>query len=109
MASQLPLQQAPKPVEAKKDATDEKAIRALIDQLGDNSFDKREAAAKRLTAIGEAALGLLEKAAKEGADLEMRSRAGQLVQAISKGMFVQVRQMAGVHNGLAYPLAHAWS
>ena len=37
---------------AKKDAPDEAKIRALIAQLGDDSFDKREAAEKSLAAVG---------------------------------------------------------
>ncbi len=58
---------------AKKDAANDKTIRALILQLGDDSFDMREAAFNRLTAIGEAARGLLEKAAKDSTDFETRS------------------------------------
>jgi regulation of enolase protein 1 (concanavalin A-like superfamily) len=68
--------QTPKP---QKKLPDEKAIRALIAQLGDDSFEKREEAQKRLGAIGPPALELLRKAAKDGADLETRERAAQLV------------------------------
>ena len=63
----------------KKDVPDEKAIRALITQLGDESFQKREEAQKRLAAVGPPALELLRKAAKDAADLETRNRAAQLV------------------------------
>ena len=41
---------------------DEQTIRRLIEQLGDDSFDKREEADKRLAAIGEPALALLNRA-----------------------------------------------
>ena len=54
---------------------DEKTLRALITQLGDASFDKREAANKRLADIGAPALLLLKKTAKESDDAEVRERA----------------------------------
>src|SRR5207302_10068817 len=60
-----------------KDAVDDKTIRALIAELGDESFVKREAAQKRLSAIGAAALPLLQTAAKESADAEVRERVEQ--------------------------------
>jgi hypothetical protein len=67
---------------AKQDAADEKNIRALIVELGDNSFNKREAAQKRLFEIGRPALELLKKAAKENTDLEVRERATELVRKL---------------------------
>ncbi|HWY86352.1 MAG TPA: DUF1583 domain-containing protein [Gemmataceae bacterium] len=67
------------PPKSKKDAIDEKAVRALIAELGDDSFDKREAAQKRLADIGEPARPLVQKAAKESADLEVRERAGKVL------------------------------
>ncbi len=88
----------------KKEPSDEKTIRALIAQLGDNSFDKREDADKRLAAIGDPALSLLEKSAQDSPDAEVRYRAGQLILAINKGMFTQVRQL-GVHEGKSLPKA----
>ena len=75
-----------------KSQLEEKAIRALIAQLGDNDFDKREAAEKRLLEIGEPALGLLKSAAKENADAETRHRVQQLLVAINRSFFSQVRQ-----------------
>src|SRR5437868_4965206 len=80
-------QNAAKTSEAKNDVPDAKAIRALVAQLGDSSFELREAAAKRLRAIGEPALDLLEKSALESTDPEVRYSAGLLVGAISKGLF----------------------
>src|SRR5262249_34722886 len=66
---------------------DEKAIRALVAQLGDDDFDNRQAAEKRLAAIGEPALELLRKAAKENTDAEVRARAGRAVLQIEHQLF----------------------
>jgi regulation of enolase protein 1 (concanavalin A-like superfamily) len=71
----------------KKEAADEKTIRALIADLGDDAFDKRQAAEKRLAAMGEAALAPLEKAAKENADAEVRDRAERVIRAIEHQRF----------------------
>jgi regulation of enolase protein 1 (concanavalin A-like superfamily) len=73
--------------EAKNDVVDEKTIHALIAQLGDDSFVRREAAQKRLAAIGLPAYKLLRRAAKENADLELRERASRLVQDIGQVLF----------------------
>jgi WD40 repeat protein len=81
----------PTPQPTKKDAADEKTIRALIGQLGDDSFDRREDGSKRLTTIGEPALKLLRKAAKDGTDAEVRERARQVIEAIVTGFFFEVR------------------
>src|SRR5437879_444350 len=70
------------PAEANKIATDAKTISALIQQLGDESSEKRDLAGKRLAAIGAAALPLLEKAAEDGPDLETRTRAVGLIRLI---------------------------
>lgn len=91
-------QETPKARQAKKDAVDQKTIRALIAQLGDNSFDQREKANKRLEAIGEPALELLQRAAKENADPEVRERVAMLISQITKGFFAQVRTYGGPVN-----------
>src|SRR5262249_25898919 len=70
------------PTEANKIARDEKTIGALIQQLGDNSSDKREFARKRLAAIGAPALPLLEKAVEDGPDVETRASAVGLIRLI---------------------------
>jgi len=88
--------------QAKKPAADEKTIRDLIKQLGDNSFEVREKADKQLQVLGEAALKLLRQAAKADGDLETRQRADQLVRAITSGMFREVRRFEG-HNSLELP------
>ena len=77
--------------QAKKAAVDDKTIRELITQLGDDSFEKREAAEKKLAAIGEPALELLQKAAKEAGDAEIRQRAEELARAITSSYLRQVR------------------
>ncbi len=56
-AQQVGPQDEKPAVPAKKDAADDKTIRVFILQLGDDSFDMREAAFNRLTAIGEAGTG----------------------------------------------------
>ena len=68
----------------KKTAVDEKAIRALIAHLAAESFDKREAAHKRLAEIGGPALELLKQTAKEATDAEVRQHAAQLMQEIQE-------------------------
>ena len=83
------------PPEAKKANVDEKVVRALIDQLGDEGFDVREAAHKRLLDVGEPALELLKKAAKDHADLEVRERLGQLIQSITETIIFEVRRFDG--------------
>jgi WD40 repeat protein len=65
-----------------KGAVDEQAIRSLIQQLGDDSYEKREAAQKRLIEIGASARDLLRKAAKENPDAEIRFRASQALQDV---------------------------
>src|SRR4029078_9404072 len=69
--------------EAAKKAPDEKAVRALIADLGDESFVKREAATKTLAAMGRPPLALIRKTAAESTDVEVRERALQLMRAIA--------------------------
>jgi WD40 repeat protein len=66
-----------------KEKLDEKTIHALIGQLGDDSFEKRDEAQKKLVAAGKAALPLLRKAATESADAETRERAMVAARMIS--------------------------
>ncbi len=72
------------PQESKSPPADEKTIRSLIADLGSESFDKRDAAHKRLLKIGGPALELLEGAAKNSADAEARERATQLIEAFQE-------------------------
>ena len=66
---------------------DEKTIRALIDDLGHDSFERRELAEKRLAQIGEPALRLLGEAAERSSDFEVRERAEKLMANIQSRLF----------------------
>src|SRR5271170_3445560 len=67
-----PLPQNTKSAEAQKSTADDKTISDLINQLGDESFDKREEAMRKLIALGEAARELVKKAAAGSSDAEVR-------------------------------------
>src|SRR5689334_17978010 len=69
---------------AEQKGVDPKVIGALVAQLGDDAFDKREAAEKELAKIGLPALELLRKTATDGADLEARERAARLARQIGQ-------------------------
>ncbi len=58
-------------------------IAKLVQQLGSDDFEEREAAQKRLEAIGAPALDILRKTAASTDDAEVKSRAGQLIDAIT--------------------------
>ena len=58
-------------------------VAALIKQLGDDAFARREAASKELEDIGEPALAALRKAATSSDDLEIRRRAERIIQTIT--------------------------
>ena len=60
-----------------------KRIEALVGQLGDDSADARERAAKELEAVGLAAMGALRQAVKND-DLEIAAQAKALLRAIPK-------------------------
>jgi hypothetical protein len=64
-----------------KPAASDDEVRQLINQLGSDSYAKREAASKRLKAIGKPALGAL-KAALDSGDAEVVSRARALVRRL---------------------------
>ncbi len=82
----------------KKETVDEKTLRALITQLGDASFDKREAANKRLADIGAPALLLLKKTAKESDDAEVRERALKIIDGIENQLFPFIWSFSGQKN-----------
>jgi RNA polymerase sigma factor (sigma-70 family) len=71
------------PPSARADAArDNKDIERLIQQLGSDEFEKREAATQALKKVGKPALKALHQAATENADIEVRSRAAALILAI---------------------------
>jgi hypothetical protein len=63
-------------------------IAALISQLGDAEFERREAAQKQLVALGPAVLAAL-KAAATGADAERKDRANRAIDQIIKDQKVR--------------------
>ena len=87
----------------KKGQVHEKTIRDLIKQLGDESFEKREAADKALAAMGATAHELLRDAAKQHADVEVRNRAAELVR--SYFTINEVRRFEG-HTRVNSPYVH---
>jgi len=66
------------------DKTDEAKIKALIRQLGDDDFNKREEASQRLVSIGARAKPLLKQAATDP-DVEIVRRAEECLQKIEQG------------------------
>jgi WD40 repeat protein len=58
-------------------------IARLIRQLGDDDFERREAAGERLEALGDPALAPLRRAATSSRDLEIRRRAAGIHWAIA--------------------------
>src|SRR5438309_3116121 len=70
-------------VPAVADDPDDKEIARLIKQLGDDDFDKREGASKRLEEIGEPALDALVRAMTTN-DLEVRRRAEAILTEIGE-------------------------
>jgi WD40 repeat protein len=73
---------------------DGREIGKLIRQLGHDKFREREAASRRLLAIGAPAWDALRKAAADSKDPEIRQRAARLVQALAKRLFAHVRRIA---------------
>ena len=98
----------------KKHAADVKMISTLITQLGDDAFDKREAAEKSLANVGGAALELVRKAAKESADAEVRIRAGRIVLDIElnspNGWYQDFRKAKALTRLIEVPESrHSWA
>jgi tetratricopeptide (TPR) repeat protein len=61
-------------------------IQKLVQQLGDNDFDKREEASKKLWEIGEATEPLLQEATKSD-DVEVSRRARELLDKFRWGLY----------------------
>jgi WD40 repeat protein len=70
-------------VSARADDPEEKVVERLIKQLGDDDFEKREAATKRLVELGEPALFAL-RAAVNSKDVEVRRRVAELIPILEK-------------------------
>jgi hypothetical protein len=65
--------------------TDRDKVAALIKQLDDDSFDKREAASNQLVVLGGKAEAQLRDVLKSAPDVEVRQRAEWCLQQIAKG------------------------
>src|SRR5947209_3413574 len=76
-------------------------VERLIEQLGSEKFAGREAASKRLAAIGEPALDALHKALSSR-DLEVRCRARRIVAAVENRLYGPELRLTG-HT------SHVWS
>jgi WD40 repeat protein len=76
-------------------------IKKLIDQLGDDDFDVRKEASKKLETLGEPALASLRDAAKSATDADVRLRAAVLASAIHKKLFGEIFTLTG-HQGWVY-------
>src|SRR5262245_28432903 len=81
-------------------AVSQEKLAALIEQLGDDSFEKREQASRELIRLGKRAKRVLEEAL-EHADLEIRSRAGRCLREIDKDDGVGVTVNAAAVRVLA--------
>lgn len=76
-------------------------IERLIRQLGSGRFEEREAASSGLAEIGEMALEALRKAASAKGDAEARRRSQDLVRAIERRLFCELRYLEGHSRGVA--------
>jgi WD domain, G-beta repeat len=99
-----PLPQNTKSTEAQKSTADDKTIRDLIQKLGDDSFENREDAAKKLVAIGDPALELLRQAAKDSTDAEIRQRSEKLTREIRSLQLSLVRILGESRKMTAAPM-----
>src|SRR5438874_1392601 len=70
-------------------------IDRVVQRLGSPKFAEREAAAKRLDAVGEPALDSLRKTAAGTEDAEIRRRAESLIKAIEDRIYTEVRRFEG--------------
>jgi WD40 repeat protein len=85
------------PLLALRAAPDADEIARLVKQLGDDDFARREGASKRLAAIGEPALGALQKAANSD-DAEVRRRAAELVAGLESQLYGEQLRLTGHSN-----------
>lgn len=70
----------------KLSAEDEAAVRQLIADLGSETFATRENATKALIEKGAGVKALVEEAAKNSADAEVKQRAGQILESLKPDM-----------------------
>jgi WD40 repeat protein len=94
----LSLTIAAGPPQRTDDALQRTRIADLVEQLGDDSFAKREAASKALEAIGKAAVRPLRKAVEASTDPEIRWRAEHVIDAISARLPGLVQKAEEIHR-----------
>ena len=94
-ASLVAIGEDGKPTQAKRDRIDGAPVEALIAKLGDDSYQQREAAHKQLAQLGEPAIELLQWAARESPDAEVRERAERLLAGIESRLFPTIYHMRG--------------
>jgi RNA polymerase sigma factor (sigma-70 family) len=92
--------QAAPPIARAEAAADDRDIERLINQLGSDEFEEREAASKALKKIGKPALKALHQAATENTDAEIRTRATQLIVAIRASLIRAIDLGAHVNQKL---------
>src|SRR5205809_269469 len=68
---------------SQSDAPDPATIKKLIRQLGDAEYTERNAAMKRLQAIGKPALPALREAVTNSSEPEIKRRAQRLIERIA--------------------------
>ena len=83
------------PADAPREKPDAGEIAHWIERLGDDDFNKREEASRKLEEAGEAALPALREAAEKHADAEVRSRAAKIAAAIGKALWPELRSING--------------
>jgi WD40 repeat protein len=66
-------------------ALDKAEVKRLLAELGPDGFDRREAAAQKLTALGEDAEPLLRAALKASPELEVKRRIERVLQPLAAG------------------------
>jgi hypothetical protein len=89
----------------------DRRAKTLIQQLGDSSFEVREKATRQLQELGEAVRPLVERAAKEAEEAEVRTRAAVVLRELDaarnraiKMHVVGVYQASGDH----FQLVESW-
>jgi WD40 repeat protein len=79
-------------VAAQEPAPDPGEVAGLVKQLGEEDAARREAAIRRLEAIGEPALAVLRQVVRTHPDPDVRLRAALVARAIEGGLWGEVRR-----------------
>ena len=88
---------------------DKAAAAKLIDQLGDGNFDVRDAATKKLIALGDAVRPLLaEKAKEKGLEAEVSARIQMVIAALDLDPKHSPVFKGKVVDETGKPVANAW-